>query len=91
MLARMPITTSAKKALRSSARKRQFNLERKKGVNLTIKKFKKLLAEKKTKEAQAMMPQIQKALDKGVKRGIMKPNTSARKKSRLVKMVKKTS
>ncbi len=85
----MPITTSAKKALRGSRRKRDVNLRRKKVVNETVKKFKKLVAEKKSKEALAMLPQVQKALDKGAKKGLMKPNAAARKKSRYVKMIKK--
>jgi small subunit ribosomal protein S20 len=87
----MPITESAKKALRGSRRKRDVNLRRKKDVNETIKKFRKLVAEKKGKEAKELLPQVQKVLDKGAKGGIMKANAAARKKSRFVKMVKKIS
>jgi small subunit ribosomal protein S20 len=87
----MPITTSAKKALRGSRRKRAVNLRQKKTITETVKKFKKLVAEKNTKEAKALLPQVQKALDKGAKRGIMKDNAASRKKSRLVKMIKNIS
>jgi len=84
----MPITTSAKKALRGSRRKREVNLRQKKSITETVKGFRKLIAEKKQKEAVAMLPALQKALDKSAKRGLIKPNAAARKKSRFVKMIK---
>lgn len=85
----MPITTSAKKALRGSQRKREFNIAKKELLNKAIKKVKKLVAEKKTKEALAMMPEVQKIIDKSVKTGLLKKNTAARKKSRISAMIKK--
>jgi small subunit ribosomal protein S20 len=84
----MPITTSAKKALRSSKRKRVFNLNKKEIISKTIKQVKKLVADKKLKEAREMMPAIQKILDKSVKTGLLKKNTASRKKSRISKMIK---
>lgn len=87
----MPITTSAKKALRSSKRKRQFNIAKKELINKAIKQVKKLLSEKKIKEARALMPQVQKILDKSVKTGLLKKNTSSRKKSRISAMIKRAS
>jgi small subunit ribosomal protein S20 len=85
----MPITTSAKKALRSSHKKRSFNLKKKELINKTVKQVKKLVAEKKVKEAIALMPQVQKILDKSVKTGLIKKNTASRKKSRISAMIKK--
>lgn len=85
----MPITTSAKKALRSSKRKRGFNHVKKELVGKAIKQIKKLVAEKKIKEAQALMPQVQKILDKATKTGLWKKNTASRKKSRIAAMIKK--
>jgi small subunit ribosomal protein S20 len=85
----MPITTSAKKALRSSKRKRGFNITKKELLNKVVKKVKKLVLEKKTKEALALMPEVQKIIDKSVKTGLLKRNTAARKKSRIVAMIKK--
>ena len=82
---------SAKKALRNSGRKRGFNMAKKELINKTVKKLKKLVNEKKTKEAKAMLPEIQKVLDKAVKTGLLKLNTASRTKSRLSKMVKKMS
>lgn len=84
----MPITTSAKKALRGSRRKRDMNLRQKRVVTETVKKFRKLVVEKNKKEAMALFPQVQKVLDKSVKTGIIKANAAARKKSRFVKMIK---
>lgn len=85
----MPITTSAKKALRSSKRKHAFNSTKKELINKAIKQVKKLLSEKKIKEAKAYLPQVQKILDKAVKTGLLKKNTGSRKKSRIAAMIKK--
>ena len=85
----MPITKSAKKALRSSKRKRGFNLKKKDILVKTIKQVKKLVAEKKVKEAQALMPQVQKILDKATKTGLIKKGSASRKKSRVSTMIKK--
>jgi len=40
-------------------------------------------------EAEKMLPDAYKAIDKAAKRGVIKENTAARKKSRLVTTVKK--
>lgn len=85
----MPITTSAKKALRNSNKKRVFNMRKKDTMQGALKKFKKLIAEKNTKGAKEHMAQVQKALDKATKTGLIKKNTASRKKSRLSAMVKK--
>ena len=55
----------------------------------TIKQVKKLVAEKKVKEAQALMPQVQKILDKATKTGLIKKGSASRKKSRVSTMIKK--
>jgi len=85
----MPITQSAKKALRSSQTKRDFNSKKKEILNKVVKQVKKLVGEKKYKEAKALMPQIQKAFDKSVKTGLLKKNTASRKKSRISAMISK--
>ncbi len=84
----MPITKSAKKALRGADKKRSFNVAKKELINKSIKNLKKLVGEKKIKEAQTYMSQVQKVLDKSVKTGLIKLNAASRKKSRLVKMLK---
>ena len=85
----MPITQSAKKALRSSKRKRQFNIAKKELINKALKQVKKLVSEKKLKEARDLMPRVQKILDKSVKTGLLKKNTASRKKSRISALIKK--
>ncbi len=87
----MPITTSAKKALRNSARKRVFNVNKKEQMSKAVKKLKKLVSEKKIKEAKEAMSEVQKILDKSVKTGLIKANKSSRTKSRLSVMIKKIS
>jgi len=84
----MSITRGAKKAHRSSLRKREFNSRRKNKVSKAVKSLKKLIVFGNKKEAQAMMREVQSALDKAVKGKTLKKNTASRKKSRLSKLVK---
>jgi len=89
MMLFMPITRGAKKAIRSSTRKRVFNIARKDKVSKAVKSLKKLVADKKYKEAVVAMKAVQKALDKAVKAKTIKKNTASRKKSRFSKMILK--
>lgn len=77
----MPITKSAKKALRNSANKRAFNELRKNTYKEAIKDFKK---------GKGDLAGVYQAIDKALKRGILKPNTAARKKSNAAKFVAET-
>lgn len=85
----MPITSSAKKALRVSRRKRVFNIRSKASYEEVIKKIKKLVKENKIKEAVKELPLAYKAIDKACKTDILKKNTASRKKSRLTVFVNK--
>ncbi|MBI4138179.1 MAG: 30S ribosomal protein S20 [Candidatus Wildermuthbacteria bacterium] len=85
----MAITKSAKKAARQSIRRKIRNIKRKDAVKTLLKEVKKLVAAKKTGEAQKLLPQLQQALDKGAKAGIIKKNTASRNKSRIAKLLKK--
>jgi small subunit ribosomal protein S20 len=85
----MPITSSAKKALRASYKKRVYNLRRSKTIEDVTKKIKKLVVAKDYKGASALLPTAYKALDKGVKTDLIKKNASSRIKSRLAKMIRK--
>tara|TARA_Y100000031_G_scaffold62340_1_gene70214 strand:+ start:1096 stop:1359 length:264 start_codon:yes stop_codon:yes gene_type:complete len=87
----MPITKSAKKVLRASVRKKTFNDRRRRVMRETVKGVKKLITEKKHKNAAELLPSAYKAIDKAAKRGIIKKNTAARKKSRLTLLVNKSS
>lgn len=53
-----------------------------------IKEYKKLIISKNPDAAKILLPQLQKVIDKAAKRGIIKKNTAARKKSRLMKKLK---
>lgn len=86
----MPITKSAKKALRSSGRKRYFNIVKKDEINKAIKQINKLISLKKLKEAKEFMPKVQKILDKSVKTGLIKLNKASRKKSRIIALLKRS-
>ncbi len=78
----MPITSSAKKALRSSKKKRVFNLRRKNAVEKELKGFRKLVAAKDKSGAAKLLPGLYQALDKAVKTDFIKPNAASRLKSR---------
>jgi small subunit ribosomal protein S20 len=84
----MPITKSAKKALRQSLRKKEKNLIKKNNVKACFKEIKKLIEKKELKEAEKLLPKFYKAVDKAAKTGVIKKNTASRKKSRTTKMIK---
>jgi small subunit ribosomal protein S20 len=86
----MAIKQSAKKAIRSSARKRVFNLRRSRVMKDAVKEVAELAASGKRKEATAKLSAAYKAIDKAAKRGVIKKNTAARKKSRLARLIAKT-
>lgn len=83
----MPITKSAKKALRQSIRKKAQNTLQKTNIRDLAKKLKTLIKNKKNDEAKASLILNMKALDKAVKNNVMKLNTASRKKSALAKLV----
>ena len=84
----MPITRNAKKALRVSEKKNAINTRTKKSLKEGVKSIEKLVVAKKWKEAKATLPEAYAAIDKAVKKGTIKKNTAARKKSRLSRMTK---
>jgi len=84
----MPITKSAKKALRQSKGRKKRNLQRKRKIKDLIKEVRNLVAQKKIAEARKLLPQVYKAFDKAVKVKTIKKNTASRKKSRLTKLLK---
>lgn len=84
----MPITKSAKKALRGSMRKKSVNDRNKKNVKEAIKKVEKLVKEDKKSDAKKILSQAYSAIDKAQKKGILKKNTASRKKARLAKISK---
>lgn len=85
----MPITSSAKKALRASKKKRVFNLRHKNTVDKELKEFRKLVAAKDKAGATKLTSSIYQALDKAAKIGYIKANTAARTKSRVMAALRK--
>jgi small subunit ribosomal protein S20 len=83
----MPITQSAKKAVRQSLRKKAINDRRSKNMKEIFKKIEKI-AKTDKQEAQKIISVAYQAIDKAAKRGVIKKNTAARKKSRLTRIVK---
>ena len=86
----MPITKSAKKALRQNKKRKVRNLRKKKKTRSLLKEIKELTNEGKTKEAKALLSKTYKALDKAAKSGIIKKNTASRKKSRITASIKRS-
>ena len=87
----MPITKSAKKALRQNIRGKIRNLKRKNAMKALVKQTRKQASAKQKEEAVKLLPKLYQAIDKAAKRGIIKKNAAARKKSRLTKLVQKDS
>lgn len=84
----MPITKSAKKALRGSKNKKAMNDRNKKLVKESIKKIEKLVKDKKPDEAKKLLSKAYSAIDKAAKKGVIKKNNASRKKSRLSRITK---
>ncbi len=72
----MPITASAKKALRQNITRRERNQSQKKTLKEALKSF------RKSPSAETLATAFQ-TLDKSAKGGVIKKNTASRLKSRL--------
>jgi small subunit ribosomal protein S20 len=81
----VPITKSAKRALRGSSKKKKFNVQKKIVLKKTKKDFLKLIEGDKIEEAKKMLPKAYKLLDKAAKVNLIKKNKAAREKSKLAK------
>lgn len=87
----MPITQSAKKALRQSKRKQTMNDRRKTAFRAAVKEFKKAITAKEFDKAKELLPKVYQALDKAAKRDTIKSNKAGRTKSRLAKLMRKST
>ncbi len=85
----MPITKGAQKANRQAQKKRIFNIRRKNVLSDVVKSVDKAVLAKDTVKARELLPKAYQAIDKAAKRGVIKGNTAARKKSRLTLRVQK--
>lgn len=87
----MPITQSAKKALRQNIRRRARNLRKKEAYKKLVTGYKKLAANKNFEEAKKALPLIYKALDKAAKTNVIAKNKASRLKSRLSQLITKST
>ncbi|MDO8510480.1 MAG: 30S ribosomal protein S20 [bacterium] len=87
----MPITTSAKKALRTSARKELHNVHLKDAIHRATKKIRLAVKNKKPEDAKLALREAYKALDKATKEKFIKKNTASRSKSRLSAFIKRNA
>lgn len=85
----MPITASAKKALRQSIKRRAKNLEHSNAYKSAVKELKKLASAGQTKETQNLLAKAYKAIDKAAKTGVIKKNKAARLKSSASRLIAK--
>ncbi len=87
----MPITQSAKKALRQNIRRRARNLQKREVYKKAIKAYRKLIAEKKLEEAKKLLSSVYKTLDKAAKVNVIAKNKASRLKSRLAQLIAKST
>jgi len=85
----VPITASAKKALRQSIKRRAKNLRKSNNYKSAVKELKKLASSGQTKATQALLAKAYKAIDKAAKTGVIKKNKAARLKSAAAKLLAK--
>lgn len=70
-------------------RKRVYNVRRQEALKTSVKAVQKAVAAGKRADAETLMRDAYQAIDKAAKRGILKTNAAARKKSRLMASLKK--
>ena len=85
----MPITKSAKKALRQNLTNRSRNAAKKEAYKKAVKTFRKAAVSKKTGDAASDLAKAYQALDKAAKTNVITKNKAARLKSRLAKKLGK--
>lgn len=85
----MPNRKASIKDLRKSAKRQEFNKKISDNLKQLLKKSIKAI-EGKDAKAKELLAQALKAIDKAAQKGILKPNTRNRKKSRLTKKFNKS-
>lgn len=84
----MPITKSAKKTHKGSLKKRSLNMKRKRDMKDAVRSIEDSVKGKDAKGASEKLSKAYKAIDKALKRGVIKKNNASRKKSRLSRIAK---
>ncbi len=85
----MPIKKSALKELRKTKKRTLRNINVKKELEHLLKRTRKAIDANKIDEAKDWAKKTLKALDKAAQKRVIKKNTAARKKSRLMKKINK--
>jgi small subunit ribosomal protein S20 len=80
---------SSKKDIRRTIKRTLMNKPFKRNADMLPRKVRKLVSTGETKEAEKLLPQAFKALDKAVKKNVLHKNNAARTKSRLTKLFAK--
>lgn len=81
----MPRSKSAEKAARAAGRKQLRNKSVKSATKTHVARAEKLIASNEPESAQDAVTTAISALDRAAKKGVIHPNTAARRKSRLMK------
>jgi small subunit ribosomal protein S20 len=84
----MPITESAKKALRQTKKRRAKNLQKQNDYKKVVKVIARFSKDGKKNDAIKAIPDAYKAIDKAAKVGVIKKNKASRLKSKVAKLVK---
>lgn len=87
----MPITSSAKKALRQAKTRQARNTVRKDAYKKAVKIVRKFVTAKQYDEAAKALPVAMKALDKAAKTRVIEKNKASRLKSRLAQLIKRST
>ena len=87
----MPITSSAKKALRQNQRRRKMNLVRQGAYKSAVKEYRSLVQAQKMDQAATALRNAFKKLDKAAKAKTIKKNKADRLKSRLSQLAAKSA
>jgi len=85
----MPVTKSAKRALKKARRNWYFNERRRRLIKQAVKDYLQALKEKDKAKAQQLLSMVYKQIDKGAKRFIH-PNKAARLKQKYALLFNKT-
>ena len=87
----MPITSSAKKALRQNKTRHARNLIKKAAYKKAVTNLRKFVAQKKMQEATEALGHAFKALDKAAKSKVIEKNKADRLKSRLAQLIARST
>jgi small subunit ribosomal protein S20 len=87
----LPKTKTAEKSARTAVRRAARNKTVRSGMKTAVTRAEKLVTAKKDDEARAAVVEAISSLDKAARKKIIHPNTAARKKSRLMKKLNKST